>query len=108
MPVDWNEMQKEMYPIKDYGAMRQRWRDAFAYSFVCNTYNFTILKITDYTQRLLGKDTHNRYTDYTQRLVETFNRIHQVSVRDIMDLVSQVDTCEQFEAFMSHQKTIRQ
>ncbi|MFC1996249.1 DUF4332 domain-containing protein [Chloroflexota bacterium] len=99
MPVDWDEMQKEMYPIKDYGALGQRWQDAFAYSFVCEAYNFSMPEIADYTQRLLGGDTRNRYTEYSQRLVETFNQLHQASVQDIMDLVTQVDTSEQFEAF---------
>jgi hypothetical protein len=99
MPVNWDEMQKEMYPIKDYDALRQRWQYAFSYSFVCETYNFTMPEISDYTQRLMGGDTRNRYEDYSQRLIETFIQLHQARVRDIMDLVMQVDTCESFEAF---------
>jgi len=104
MPVDWDEMQKEMYPIKDYDALRQRWQDAFSYSFVCETYNFTMPEIADYTQRLLGEDPRKRYEEYSQKLVETFNQLHQASVRDIMDLVAQVDTCKQFEMFTDQSK----
>ena len=99
MPVDWGEMRKKMYPIKDYDDLRQRWKNAFSYSFVCETYNFTMPEMADYTQRLLGGDTRNRYEEYSQTLVETFNQLHQAGVRDLIDLVTQVDTCEQFEAF---------
>ncbi len=99
MSVDWNEMRKEMSPIKDYADLRRRWQDAFAYPFVRKTYNFTLLEIADYTQRLLGGDTRNRYTEYAQRLLGTFNQLHHAGIRDILDLVSRIDTCEQFEIF---------
>lgn len=99
MSVNWNELQKEMYPIKDYVDLRRRWQEAFAYPFVNATYNFTMLEIADYTQRLLGGDTRNRYVQYAQRLVETFNQLHRAGVRNILDLVRQNDTCEQFEIF---------
>ena len=99
MPVNWNEMQKEMYPIKDYGDLRRRWRDAFAYPFVCETYNFTMLEMADYTQHLLGEDTRGRYTEYTQRLTQTLNHLHVAGTRDILDLVRQIGTCEAFEIF---------
>lgn len=104
MPVNWDEMQKEMYPIKDYDALRQRWQDAFSYSFVCETYNFTMPEIADYTQRLLGGDTRNRYDEYSQRLIKTFNQLHQARVHDIKGLVAQIDTCEQFEVFTEQVK----
>ncbi len=104
MPVNWDEMQQEMYPLKDYDALRQRWQDAFGYSIVCENYNFTIPEAAAYTQRLLGEDTRNRYAEYSQKLVETLNQLHQAGVRDIRDFVAQVDTCEQFEVFTEQVK----
>ncbi len=98
MPIDWNEMRKAMSPLKDYDDMRRRWREAFAYPFVCEAYNLPLPEMVDYTQRLLGGDTRNRYTEYVQRLVGTLNQLHQAGVQDIMDLVGRVDMPEQFEA----------
>jgi hypothetical protein len=99
MSVDWAEMRKEMYPIKDYADLRRRWQDAFAYAFVSETYNFTMLEMADYTQRLLGEDARNRYSEYAHRLIETFNQLHGAGVRDMLDFVRRIDTCEQFEMF---------
>ncbi len=105
MPVNWREMQQEMRPIKDYDDLRRRWQDAFAHPFVCQTYNFTMLEMAEYTQRLLGEDTRNRYPEYAQRLIETFKHLHQEGVVDIQDLVRQLGTPEAFEAF-TEQTTI--
>ena len=99
MPVDWNELQAVMHPMRDYDAMCKRWRDAFAYPFVCETYNCTLPEMTAYTQRLLGEDARNRYEEYAQLLVTTIQQLDQAGVSDILDLVYQVDTRDQFEAF---------
>jgi hypothetical protein len=100
MSVDWKEIQKEMFPTKDYAALSQRWRDAFGYEFVRQAYHFSMPEIADYTQRLLGGDLRQRYTEYCQLLVETFNQFDRVGVSDIIDLVQRVDTREQFEIFV--------
>lgn len=99
MVVNWHEMQKEMFPIKNYDDLRRRWQDAFAYPFVCNTYNFTIPEMAEYTQHLLGEDTRNRYAAYAQMLIETFNQLNQRGVKDIQDLTSRIGTCKEFETF---------
>lgn len=104
MAVNWNEMQKEMSPIKDYTDLRRRWQEAFAYPFVCETYNFTMPDIAEYTRRLLGEDTRRRYTAYAQRLIGTFNQLHYVRVRDIPDLVRRIDTKKEFETFTGQAK----
>ena len=99
MPIDWAEMQKEMHPIKDYDTLHRRLQDAFNYSFVCEAYNFSMPEIADYTRRLLGGDSRNRYQEYSQKLIETFNHLHHADVRDIIDLIAKINTCEQFEVF---------
>jgi len=104
MSVDWDQIQQAMYPIKDYADLRRRWQDAFSYPFVRETYNFALPEIADYTQRLLGEDSRNRYTEYAQKLEDTFNQLHQAGVQDLLDLVAQVDTSELFEAFIDQSK----
>ena len=61
-------------------------------------------EISDYTQRLLGGDTRNRYDEYSYKLVGIFNQLHRAGVRDIMDLITQVNSCEQFETFTDRVK----
>ena len=100
MSVDWQEMQKEMFPTKDYAALSKRWRDAFGYAFVRHAYNFSMSEIADYTQRLLGEDARQRYEAYCQQLIETFYDLEQVDVENIIDLLSLVDTPDEFESFV--------
>jgi hypothetical protein len=99
MITNWDDLQKEMYPIKDYEDLRRRWQEAFAYPFVCSAYNFTLPEIADYTRRMLAEDTRNRYTDYAQRLVGTFYQLDSAGVPDIWHLLTQVETRQNFEIF---------
>ena len=104
MSVDWQEMQKEMFPIKDYAALSKRWQDAFSYEFVCKAYNFSMSEISDYTRRLLGGDPRQRYEAYCQQLVAMIDQLEKAEVEDIIDLVGRVDTSQQFEAFIDQVK----
>jgi len=99
MSVNWSDLQKEMFPVKNYDDLCRRLQEAFAYTFVCKAYNFTMPEMAEYTQHLLGDDTRNRYTEYAQRLVETCSHLHRNGVRDIQDLTKQIGTCEEFESF---------
>ena len=101
MSINWVELRKEMSPIKDYDDLSRRWREAFAYPFVTEAYNFTMAGLAEHTRRMLGEDTRKRYEEYCQWVVGTFDRLHAARVRDILDLVTQVNTCEQFEGFAS-------
>jgi hypothetical protein len=100
MPVDWNEMQQELFPSKDYAALSKRWKDAFGYAFVCQAYKFSMSEIADYTQRLLGGDPRQRYDAYCQQLVETIDQLERAEVGGIIDLVGRVGTSQQFEALI--------
>lgn len=100
MSIDWNDLQQEMFPSKDYAALSKRWRDAFGYEFVRQAYDFSMSEIADYTQRLLGGDPRQRYEAYCQQLVETIDQLDQAGVGDIIELAGRVDTDQQFEAFI--------
>ena len=100
MSVDWNEMQQELFPSKDYAALSKRWRDAFGYTFVRQAYMFSMSEIADYTRRLLGGDPRQRYEAYSQQLVGTIDQIKRAGVSDIIELVGRVDTSQQFEDFI--------
>ncbi len=56
MPVNWEEMRREMSPIKDYDALRLRWMEAFSHPCLKEAYNFTMREMAEYTRRLLGED----------------------------------------------------
>lgn len=100
MSINWHELHKEMFPIKDYDDLRQRWQVAFAYDFLRQAYNFNLPKMVGYTHLLLGGDARKRYEQYAQALVETLQQLHQAGVSDILELVSQVDSTHQFETFI--------
>ena len=104
MPVDWKEMQKELFPSKDYAALSKRWRDAFGYAFVCQAYDFSMSKTAEYTQRLLGGDPRQRYEAYSQQLIGTIGQLKQAGLGGIIDLAGRVHTSQQFEAFIDQVK----
>jgi hypothetical protein len=104
MPVDWKEMQREMFPTKDFAALSKRWQGAFGYEFVRQAYNFSMSEIADYTRRLLGGDPRQRYEAYCQQLVKTIDQLDRAGVVDLIELVGRVDTSQQFEVFVDQVK----
>jgi len=99
MPTSWDELQKDLFPIKDYEDLSRRWRESFEYPFVLDSYNFTMPEIIRYTDRLLGEDTRQRYTEYNRNLVKTFERFNQAGVKNLRDLTTRVDSRQSFEQF---------
>jgi hypothetical protein len=74
MPVNWDEVKKELAWVKSYEDLSLRWQEAFGYPFVCEKYNFTMAELAEHTRHLLGEDPLQRYTDYQARLVMIFDQ----------------------------------
>jgi hypothetical protein len=100
MPINWGDVQQTLYPIKDYEDLCRRFQESFAYSFVRQAFNFSILELIDYTKRLLGGDARDRYSEYQARLVGVFSELHQAGLKDVLDLVSRAETRGQLEQFV--------
>ena len=100
MPVNWEEMRREMSPIKDYDALRGRWMEAFSHPCLMEAYNFTMREMAEYTRHLLGEDARDRYEEYAHRLIETFGRLEKAGVKDLLDLTGRIDTRGDFEEFI--------
>jgi len=101
MTVDWQEIKKELFPIKDYEDLTRRFRDAAAYPFVRKHFNLSMTGMAEYTLQLLGGDTKNRYTQWMEALVRSFHRLAEAGVRDVFDLIEQVNTREKLEGFLA-------
>lgn len=99
MPVNWDEVKKELAWVKSYEDLSLRWQEAFAYPFVREKYNFTMAELTDHTRHLLGEDPLQRYTDYQARLVKIFDQLQQAGVKDLLELTGSVDSRDLLEAF---------
>jgi hypothetical protein len=99
MAIDWFEVNRALSPIKGYEDLTRRLRESFAYSFVHEAYNFTMPKLIDYTQRLLGGDARGRYVEYTALLTNTLTELDQAGVVNIQDLVAKIETRNKYEDF---------
>jgi len=99
MPVDWNEINKALSPVKDYEDLCHRLQASLAYPFVRDAYNLTLPELADYTTRLLGGDARRRYTDYLAWLTRSMAALGQCAVLDIQDLVSRTASRHHLEAF---------
>ena len=100
MPVNWDEVQAALAPIKDYEDLCQRFRESFAYPIIKETFNVTMDELAGYTQQLLGGDARGRYTEYASSLGNIFNRLQQAGVADIVALTDETETRSKLEAFV--------
>jgi len=99
MAINWDEVQKVLIPIKDYEDICHRLLVSFGYSYITDAYNFTLPKLGDYTQRLLGEDSRGRYTEYASRLIEVIAKLHRVGVQNVLSLKDKTASREHLELF---------
>jgi hypothetical protein len=99
MPTDWEEVQKAIYPIKDYVDLCRRWHESFSYPFVRETFNFPLPQLVNYTRLVFGGDSRGRYTEYESMLIQILDELHQARVQDLLDLMVKVRTRERLETF---------
>lgn len=99
MPINWEEVQKALYPVKDYADLCRRWQESFAYPFVRLTFNFTLPEVIDYTSQVLGGDTRGRYTEYSTKLIKTLKELHLAGISDLLDLIARVQSRVQLDLF---------
>lgn len=98
MPVNWSDVQKSIFPIKDYEDLCQRLHESFSYPFVCAAFNKTMPQLAQYVQLSLGGDPRGRYTEYASMLHGIFTALHTAGVADLLDLVGRVDTRKKMES----------
>jgi hypothetical protein len=99
MSVDWDEVKRAIIPIKDYEDLCQRWRESFAFPFVCERFNFTMPELVEYIRLGLGGDPRGRYTEYASLLTRILTELHEAGVQNVLDLMARVETREQLETF---------
>ncbi len=99
MIINWDNIQHVLSPIKDYEDVCHRLAISFGYPFVCSAYNFTLSQLIDYTDRLLGADTRQRYTEYASKLIALFEKLIQAGVDDVQDLKIRTSSRAQLELF---------
>lgn len=104
MSIDWSEVRKALYPIRDYEDLSQRLRRSFAYAFVRETFDYTMPELASYTQRVLGEDSRGRYTEYAAALINVFSALHQAGIPRLQELIVRVETLEQLESLSAQSK----
>src|SRR5512140_2649335 len=87
-----DEINRAVFPIKSYEELVERWQRSFSFPFVRNTFNASLADVIQYTQLGAGADPRGRYDDYAAHLIEIFHCLEQAGVRDLLDLMSRVDT----------------
>ncbi len=100
MGINWDEVQKVLPPVKDYEDLCRRFQVSFAFPFVRARFNFSILELIDYTQKLLLGDSRRRYTEYNSRLVEIMTHMDQAGVQNVLDLKERTANRQQLEIFV--------
>jgi Domain of unknown function (DUF4332) len=102
--INWNEVQKEITPIKNYEVLCERLRISFKFEFVQQKYNFSMPELVIYTQDLLKGDPRGRYENYASRLITIIDFLHRAEVPDILSLMYQTASREHLELFTNQTK----
>ncbi|OGO42271.1 MAG: hypothetical protein A2W36_07140 [Chloroflexi bacterium RBG_16_58_14] len=100
MPIDWDETQKALSPVKDYQSLLQRLQESFAYLFVRQNFNLSLPELENYTRLMLGGDSRGRYAEYLALLVGALSQLQQAGVSDILDLLSRTATPNKLQGFV--------
>jgi len=103
MSINWHEINQALSPIKDYDDLARRFETSFAYPFVCEVFNFTLPRLLDQTQKLLGGDARGRYAGYLAELVGTLTGLIQAGVPDVLNLVANTATPHKLGSFSKQQ-----
>jgi hypothetical protein len=100
MSVNWDEVQKALYPIKSFEDLAHRLQVSCSYSFVRDHYKFSMPELASYSQKLLGGDSRQRYAEYLARLTKTITQLDQAGVKDILALQEQTASRRLMEHFV--------
>ena len=100
MPINWDEFQKELFPIKDYQDLTKRMRVSFGYAFVVERFNLSMPELISYTHKLLGGDARGRYVEYETQVVRIISSLLQAGVQTVLDLKSKAESAEALETFV--------
>jgi len=99
MSVNWVEVKRAFFPIKDYEDFQKRWQASLSYAFVKKTYNYSMPRLAEFTRLCLGGDPRGRYGDYANKLIQIINELQQAEVKDILELWSHVENRQKFGDF---------
>jgi hypothetical protein len=102
MPLDWDALQTNLSPVKDYDDLCHRLRSSYAFPFVTASFDFTLPQLVDYTHAILGGDSRQRYTGYLASLESALSQLGQAGVSGIIDLLSRVDSRQKLEQFVDN------
>jgi hypothetical protein len=99
MSVNWDEVQDALCPIKDYESLCQRLQVSASYSFVRAHFNFRMPELIEYTKKLLGGDSRQRYTEYQAVLCKIIAQLERAGIHDVLNLHQRTASRELLENF---------
>jgi hypothetical protein len=101
MSINWDEVQKEIFPIKDYDELCHRLQVSLGYKLIRDAYNFSLPELEGYTQKLLGGDARGRYAVYNLRINQILGRLDTAVVQNVVSLIGRTDSRKQLELFVT-------
>jgi hypothetical protein len=99
MTIDWQQLEKDLSPIKNYKDLCKRFNRSFSYPFIRKTFDFSIPAMIDYTHRLLGGDSRGRYKEYEARITQGLTKLYQAGCESVFNLTRQTDSREKLESY---------
>jgi hypothetical protein len=98
MTVNWEKVQRALYPMKDYEDLARRLERSLGYPFVREAFNFCLPQLAEYTRLSVGSDPKGRYNDYAARLIDTLQELEAAGVQDLLDLCARSASRDQLRA----------
>ncbi len=95
--IEWAEVQKAIFPIKNYDDACQRLKVSMGYRFVQDAYNFPLSVLENYTHQLLGGDPRGRYATYNLILKADLEKLRSSGVKDVRYLIDETASPQHLE-----------
>jgi hypothetical protein len=99
MEINWEEVDELVKPSPNYETLVNNLLNLFPYEFVREFYSLDMNELREYTKKLLGQDSRQRYTDYILNLNLTFLKVENVGINSVLEIVYEIDNKEKLAEF---------
>jgi len=100
MGVNWSRV-KEL-TLWQYDELMSKLQNVLSYSFVQQKYNRKLGGVRKFAKSLLSYREDDKLSEYSDRISKTLRQIEIFGIRDINDLVSTVEDCDECENFIEY------
>jgi hypothetical protein len=99
MKVDWEEVEKLVKPSTSFDVLIKDILTVLEYDFVKEFYDMDMQSLKEYTEKLLGCDSRERYLNYIANLNTIFSKLNELNVENVVTFIKLIESKVKFIDF---------